>query len=520
MFRREFVTHSMVALSAGPAIFATTRSRVKWPQSDYRIVYNDDGHTLQHVSGLNDLLEKAVDRFIGTQVDALFWSVGHSDIYFFNSKVGEIYGRHVTRFKHAGGLQLFEGLQKVLRDREDYLQALADRSRKIGIQFFVSMRMNDCHDSPEGWNASDQYSQFKRAHPELLLGKSVHPAFATGYNFAYEKSRQNKFKVIEEIVLNYDIDGFELDFLRHPAFFKPDEAYCNRYLITGIVRKVRSLLDKVSERRGKPIRLAVRVPSSFAIAFRLGFDVPSWIEEGLMDVVTSGTPRGHELDLSMTEYVEATQGKRVTLLGQIGLYHSLKQSRATALNYWKQGVNGIYLFNWYAPLGQRDRWRESLVEIGDPRFLEYQDKHYVISDQVGEMWQRSHPKAQLPLKILNSRSAGLAQIQFFVGDDIGAALRARKLVISRMVMRFEEVLGDDDLQLKLNGVVLPKSAGEMKFEPTLFGKEFWFHLPFKAKLLKVGINQLEFVLSKRNPRLAAPLILAEISLFIDYKTEG
>ena len=83
-------------------------------------------------------------------------------------------------------------------------------------------------------------------------------------------------------------------------------------------------------------------------------------------MVTAGTPRGHESDLSMQEYVEAVRGRKLTLLGQIGLYHPAEQTRATALNYWKQGVDGIYLFNWYAPLWDRELWRKSLVEIGDP----------------------------------------------------------------------------------------------------------------------------------------------------------
>jgi len=517
MNRRHFVAYSVAALSAGRTIFASHLSTTRRPKCIYRIVYNDDGHTLLHVSGLNDLLKKAVDRFIGTQVDAFFWSVGHSDVYLFNTKSGEMYGQHVKRFDNVAGLQLFNGLQSVLKDRNDYIQALADRSREIGIQFYASFRMNDCHDSPQGWNAADQYSQFKKAHPELLLGNAVHPAFATGYDFAYPESRQNKFKVIEEVVLDYDIDGIELDFLRHPAFFKPDEAYRNRHLITGLVRSVRALLNRVGEARDKPIRLAVRVPSSFAIASKLGFDVPAWIEEGLLDVVTAGTPRGHELGLSMSEYVEATQEKDLTLLGQIGLYHPLKQTRATALNYWKQRVSGIYLFNWYAPLRHEERWRESLLEIGDASLMAHQNKIYVVDQQVASMWQRSHPKAQLPLIILDAKLGVVPQVRFYMGDDFDAASTNGRFASGTMIMRFEEVMEDDDLQFKLNGVVLSQEEGVMRFKPTLFAKESWFHLPVKTHLLKTGVNQLEFALRKRNPRVAAPLVLAEMSIRIDYR---
>lgn len=522
MDRRNFIiqsaAHCVTTLSLSKLTLASQGSTTKRPESNYRIVYNDDGHTLMHCSGLKDLLKKGVDRFIGTQVDALFWSVGHSDIYLFDTQAGEMFGRHVNQFDNAWEFRLHRGLQNVLKDRNDYLQALADRSREKGLQFFASFRMNDTHDSPQGWNSRDQYSQFKKTHPELLLDDSVHPAFATGYNFAFPESRDNKFKVIEEVVREYDIDGIELDFLRHPAYFKPDEAYSNRHLITGLIRRVRLLLDEVRASRGTSIRLAVRVPSSLAIALKLGFDVSTWIEAGMLDVITAGTPRGHELDLSMSEYVDSTQDKDLTLLGQIGLYHPLEQTRATALNYWKQGVGGIYLFNWYAPLRKEDRWREALLEIGDPQRLCHRNKQYVIDRQIGDMWTRSHPEAQLPLAIKDVKQEGKARVHFHIGDDIEAASAVGKLARAKLIMRFEEVLDDDHLQLKLNDELLPQEEGEVQFKPTLFSKEHWFYLPFKADLLNLGVNHLDLLLRHRNPHVAAPLVLAELTIQIEYET--
>ena len=235
-------------------------------------------------------------------------------------------------------------------------------------------------------------------------------------------------------------------------------------------------------------------------------------------MLTAGTPRGHELNLSMSEYVEATRNHDLTLLGQIGLYHPLEQTRATALNYWKQGVNGIYLFNWYAPLRNEDRWRESLLEIGDPNLLSHRSKQYVIDEQIGGMWTESHPKAQLPLKIPTANEGEVAGISFYVGNDVKAAAAQGKAASAEMIMRFEEVMEGDDLDLKLNGVILSKERGEVEIKPTLFSKEHWFHLPFMAQRLKMGENRLEFILNKRNPRVAAPLVLAEMSIRIDYGT--
>ena len=233
-------------------------------------------------------------------------------------------------------------------------------------------------------------------------------------------------------------------------------------------------------------------------------------------MVTAGTPRGHESDLSMQETVEAVRGRKLTLLGQIGLYHPAEQTRATALNYWKQGVDGIYLFNWYAPLWDMELWRKSLVEIGDPSLLKHRDKRYLIDEQVASLWRRSHPRAQLPMKIQQESVGGAARIRFFVGDDVAAAGAAGQSVQAKLVLRLEQQMDDDDLQFRLNGVALPREKEEVRRKPTLFGSRDWLHLPFRADILKTGFNRLELVLKKRNPRLAAPLVLAQMSVEIDY----
>ena len=64
-----------------------------------------------------------------------------------------------------------------------------------------------------------------------------------------------------------------------------------------------------------------------------------------------------------------------------------------ALNFWNQGANGIYLFNWYA---RKDRRHESLREIGDPSLLRRRDKVYEVHRQEGELWANTHPPAQIP----------------------------------------------------------------------------------------------------------------------------
>lgn len=86
-----------------------------------------------------------------------------------------------------------------------------------------------------------------------------------------------------------------------------------------------------------------------------------------------------------------------------------------------------------------------------------------------------------------------------------------------MIMRFEDVMDDDDLQLELNWKQLPLEEGEVCFKPTLFSREYWLRLLFQMDLLNQGVNHLDFMPYQRNPQVAAPLVLAELSIRIEYR---
>ena len=89
MNRRKFLMNSAVVVSAGGAILGSDGFSRERPECNYRIVYNADAYTLGRASGLEDLLHKAVNRFVGPRVAALFWSIGVGDISFLKTKTGD-----------------------------------------------------------------------------------------------------------------------------------------------------------------------------------------------------------------------------------------------------------------------------------------------------------------------------------------------------------------------------------------------------------------------------------------------
>ncbi len=512
--RRAFLAGSTAALAAGRGLPGQERASQE-RKPGYRIVYNDDSIAPILMSeSLEHFLALAVDRFLGTQVDALFWNVISSDVLHYPSEVAEMVGAHLDGFESSDYFQWYQRLMKIIEERPDYLQAMAERARVRGLEFFASLRMNDCHESPV-WKAMDTYSRYRREHPEFLLGDAVHPGFSTGFDFAHAPVRERRYRIIEELATRYRLDGIELDFLRHPAYFKPDEAYGNRHFITGLVRRVRALLDRHQEETGRRVRLAVRVATPMDISKRMGLDVETWIREGLPDLVIAATPRGFELSLPLEQYVEAVRDRSIPLLAQLGWHQPVKEARGAALNFWNQGADGIYLFNWYS---RSDRRHEPLREIGDPGLLRRRDKVYPVHSQEGELWADTHPPAQLPLRLPRGSQGDGMEVRLRIGDDVAADAAEGRLGSARLRMRFEEIHSEDRVEVALNGVALAPDTGRLRIDDThMYVWKYWIEYELPVPPLRAGVNRFRIRLAHRNPRLMGPATLVEMKVELEYQ---
>ena len=64
--------------------------------------------------------------------------------------------------------------------------------------------------------------------------------------------------------------------------------------------------------------------------------------------------------------------------------------------------------------------------------MKHRDKRYLIDEQVASLWRRSHPKAQLPLKIQQENVGGPTRVRFFVADDVPGAAAEGKSVKAKL----------------------------------------------------------------------------------------
>jgi hypothetical protein len=154
-----------------------------------------------------------------------------------------------------------------------------------------------------------------------------------------------------------------LDFDRQPNVFKPGEAGKNAPLITEILRRTRSALDARGQKLGRKLFLSVRVAPSLDYDREHGFDVSTWIEEHIVDIVIVGEPGGWNYRLPIEDFralaqgteckilaqnlcaYKADRGRSATVLFGERSYYSTEQFRATAALHWMAGADGQFIWN-------------------------------------------------------------------------------------------------------------------------------------------------------------------------------
>ena len=187
----------------------------------------------------------------------------------------------------------------------DALEMASDFCRTNGLELFVSVRVNDQHDTSSKPDAlSALYPKFKIDHPEWIMGAidpqdSRRRELYSGYsgwscvNFAEKGVRDYMLSFVRDLVSNYDVDGIEYDFNRHFMLFRSvalggvaTEEEIG--LMTQLMRDLRAVTEAAGRRKGRPIVVAMRIPDSREYDLAAGADIETWFRERLVDVWIGG----------------------------------------------------------------------------------------------------------------------------------------------------------------------------------------------------------------------------------------
>ena len=443
---------------------------------------------------------------------------------------------------NVGSVQLWrqaENLRVLWEAGIDPLQVQIDEAHRLGIDFWFRLSMNDWHHSDtEGSVVNLMGSQFYADHPEYWIGEDgIDPSWrrdiAVFQDFAHEEVRRLRLDTAAEACERYDVAGFEYDFMRCPAYFKRHQVEANTPIMTELIRETRAALDEIGKKKGKAIGLCVRVPNTIAGSGRLGLDVPTWVEEDLVDLVVPSTFFNADLEEDVSEWAELTCGTPVRINPAIEEGYSaghtegvtrcfygppvvlpltVEMAHAVAARHWANGADGLYVFNWFgtAPTYDYDN-RPALDNIGDPLRLKHKNKRYVVMRTDGSFPNcLPHPR-QIPAPVTDDPLT----ITINVADDLRqAASRVRSV---RLSVHLSNLTVADTLEARLNGQALP-CDNPMKPGAYNTRSTAWQNYEVSADLLTCGDNEVSLRMVKRNERLAAelPIEVQDMELAIEY----
>jgi len=444
-----------------------------------RFIFNNDGTFIlgNRLHGGRPLIPQDVtdyvDQMAGTPVTSYFICT-NSGMPYYDSAVersfscladGQEPGPGVCPCgEHPHIVHLGENLRSLAAHGTNIVELCVARAHEHGMEAFASMRMNDLHQANPAkyypWGQGD----FWLAHPEFHVGEAhVGSMHANGaLNFAHDAVRRYKLDLIEEICTRFDIDGLEMDFLRFPVYFPYGQGERHIPAMTEFVRRARAIARRIGKQRGRPLELAARVPRSLAHCRWLGLDPAAWAQEDLVDFLTSGAWFRDDPAPPLRSFREALGTETLPIYGSMdcilsrpGIRNSKERRthgmyRASAAHLHREGVDGIYLFNFFftSPEGNvlgmvgELAARSLLFELGDAEKLRGRNKCYSVPSSTEE-YGFNHDR-DLPRHLAAGQKAVLTVI---LAEDLSHARPEQALLFIRAT-------GDKARSIRLNGVML------------------------------------------------------------------
>ncbi len=484
--RRRFLTTGALALGSGTLMRSSAaglsdadwrKRRLKSAHRRRRIIYNDDGDARYKgyygTAPKDDaeLLQRRFNATLDTQVDSYFWCIGDGQ-------------------DPPWGLPQPAGIK-------DSNTTMLEAARRADKEAVISVRMNDIHDA----FGTVKYP-FKLNNRRMLIepdgAKGRYPKSDLRFwtwsalDYAFPEVREHKFAYLSKVCAKYVPDALELDFFRHPAYFKQGQEAKNLPVMTEFIRRIRRRLDEIGRRSGRPILLIARLADTPEKSVRMGLDGPTWIKEHLLDVLIVGggyapfwTAWTEYRDLAKKQEIPAYPCFNCSLVSHFG---SVEPMRGIASNWWHLGADGVYLFNPFVPVDLKKvpakMMYADLNHLGDPRTLVGLDKVFCqdyFSDN-SVLMQRMTADPPLPTSI----SAAAKTIPLLVGENLASASGGKK---ATCLLRLACEPADVALTVKLNGKDL--RAGEL-------GKDKLREYPVPVTSVRHGNNDVNVAVRGNN----------------------
>ncbi len=363
------------------------------PKTPFKCLYDNDTTNVRYLTkdGPNDerdchftddLITASIDETVGAGVDVHKMSPGHGwaawwkspsspapDHYqWLQSQFGaepDCYGRYML----AGG---------------DMVATFVSRCCEVGQSPFMSLRMNQV---TGGQYSSDsrqsRCSRLLYEHPEYLLAEPGVSGYEINLaNWMVPAVRKHYLNFCSELCA-YEIDGFELDFMRYPCLFRQDQTTADQRIkvMTEFVGAVREELDRHA-RPGQRRRLCIKAPCHLAPYPMIGLDLDRLAEAGMdmlnlspsfytqqqtdLGIIRALLPDSVSIYLEMADLIDDHDRSKVARrLTTDEMFYT-----AAHLAY-SRGAQGVSLFNfvYYRNRANRKPPFHVLEHLHDPNWL-------------------------------------------------------------------------------------------------------------------------------------------------------
>jgi len=380
------------------------KAREESRNADKGISYNNDGNDVYSkydaypepfdasqldattINTANFLGTNRAKRLATTEIGRVFYCTGVFNSYTHSSEETDLRMRDWSyRLKELTG--------------KDTLETMIEHVHGLDKEIFWSMRVNDTHDSDYGEEYLDSW---KKANLDKLVSRKADALFMVAGNrrwsavdFTYTESRQKVYNIFKDVISRYDVDGLEIDFTRHPVFFKEVTMGIDVYpenveRMNNLVRMLRALTEQYSMERGKPLLLTIIVPDSLTFCKAVGLDIETWIKEDLIDMTAIGWHSGYfqSWEDSVKEYDAITEKYGLdrfpvyALIDPSGYLDSPTSAQKKQYDFneaymaYEGGVKGIYGYNNF--------------NVNDNRYDLMHSKETIPADQLIEGYVSKH----------------------------------------------------------------------------------------------------------------------------------
>jgi hypothetical protein len=292
---------------------------------------------------------------------------------------------------------------------------------------------------------------------------------------------------VQEVLDAYEVDGLEYDYLRWCHLFHPGEGAAHAPLLNDFTRQTRKLLDEAAQRRGcGRLLFGVRVPQILGECEYLGFDLATWIQEGLIDYVVPSDFMHTDTNLRTEDFVRLTEGTdcqvypaihpRISMDGPNEHYRlmNLANFRAAAQNFYAFGAAGLSPYNYQFAFERRAVAHRSsayaaymwpaalgwLRDLRDPQDIAAHDRHYLFYSLYKKQPTVAGYSNDENIYLNRGQSVLAGARRFRLAEDLSdSRLRA--------TMQFKAVglAEGEKLEIRINGALVPLEYLTRVFDP-------------------------------------------------------